>query len=290
MNKPQLAVKKILVPTDFSTEAENAADAARILASKFDAEILFLHTIEISSAEAINASGAPSNFDSVTDAMFIHESIKSAKSEMERLTDVTRFKGIKVSQEIKLGSPFTHIYDAVDNDGVDFIVMGTKGASGLSEVLIGSNTEKVVRRSKCPVLSVKEAVLENTFDNIVYATEMGDHEAKVVDVIQDFQRAFNARVHIVWINTPNNFKADRITKAQLREFVKKHKFVDYTLNVFNDVVEEDGIIHFADEIDAGMIAMGTSSTTGISRIIRGSIAEEIVNHAIRPVLTQSMKF
>jgi nucleotide-binding universal stress UspA family protein len=282
-------VKKILVPTDFSAEAENATEVARILAKKFNAEVMFLHTIELSSAEAINASGAPSNFDSVADAMFIHESIKGAREQMDRLYDVTKFQGLAVSQEIKLGGPFQHIYDAIENDGVDFIVMGTKGATGLSEVLIGSNTEKVVRRAKCPVLSVKSEVKEEAFKDIVYATEMGDNEGPVVDCLQDFQRAFNSKVHVVWVNTPNNFKADRVTMALLRDFVTKYSMVDYTINVFNDVVEEDGIIHFADEIGAGMIAMGTSSHTGLSRIIRGSIAEDIVNHAKRPVLTMSMK-
>ena len=282
-------MKKILVPTDFSAEAESATDVARILALKFDAEILFLHTIEISSAEAINASGAPSNFDSVADAMFVHESINSAKNEMSRLEDVSKFKGITTSQQIKLGSPFQHIHDAIENDGVDFVVMGTKGASGLSEVLIGSNTEKVVRRAKCPVLSVKAPLEQEGLEDIVYATEMGDNEAPVIDIIQDFQRAFGATVHIVWVNTPNNFQSDRVTKERLREFATKYRMVDYTLNVFNDVVEEDGILHFAQEVKAAMIAMGTSSHTGLSRIIRGSIAEDIVNHAKRPVLTQSVK-
>lgn len=282
-------MKKILVPTDFSVEAENATEVARTLAKKFDAEIMFLNTIEVSSSEAINTSGAPSNFDSIADAMFVHESINSANSEMARLMDVSKFQGIKASQQIKLGSPFQHIYDAIENNGVDFVVMGTKGASGLSEVLIGSNTEKVVRRAKCPVLSVKGLVEEGSFDDIVYATAMGDNESAVVDIIQDFQRAFSATVHVVWINTPNNFQSDSVTKANLREFVKKHKMVDYTVNVFNDVVEEDGILHFANEVSAGMIAMGTSSHTGLSRILRGSITEDIVNHAKRPVLTQSMK-
>ena len=282
-------MNKILVPTDFSAEAENATEVARILAKNFSAEIMFLHTIELSSAESINTSGAPSNFDSVADAMFIHESIKSSKKEMDRLYEVTKFQGLKASQETKLGSPFQHIYDAIENGGIDFVVMGTKGATGLSEILIGSNTEKVVRRAKCPVLSVKEVADESAFKDIVYATEMGDHEAPVVDCIQDFQRAFNSTVHVVWINTPNNFKSDRVTMALLRDFVAKHGLVDYTISVFNDVVEEDGIIHFADEVGAGMIAMGTSSHTGLSRIIRGSIAEDIVNHAKRPVLTMSMK-
>lgn len=283
-------MKKILVPTDFSPEAQNAAEVARIIAKKFNAELLFLNSIELYSAEAVNASGAPSNIDSFSDSILIHDAITKAREEMVRLHEVSKFQGISVSQEIKLGSPFGHIYESIDNDGVDFIVMGTKGASGLSEVIIGSNTEKVVRRAKCPVLSVKESVDEKAFDKMVYATEMGDKEDSVVAAVKEFQHAFGSKIFLVWINSPNNFQADSVTKARLRDFAEKYKLTSFSVHVFNDLVEEDGIRHFADEVDAGMIAMGTSSNTGLSRILRGSIAEDMVNHAKRPVLTVSMKY
>jgi nucleotide-binding universal stress UspA family protein len=283
-------MKKILIPTDFSDEADHAAELGRSLALKFNAELIFFHSIEVSSAESINASGSPSNFDSFAESMLVHESIARANDEMSRLIDVSKFKGINATQVIKIGSPFNHIHDAIEKGDCDFIVMGTKGASGLSEVLIGSNTEKVVRRAKCPVLSVKVGVDESVFDSIVYATEMGDHEENVIAVLKDIQNAYNSKLEIVWINTPNNFKSDRITKAMMRDFAEKYNLVGYKVHVFNDVIEEDGIRHFADEVDAGMIVMGTSSHTGLSRIIRGSIAEDMVNHAKRPVLTVSMKY
>ncbi len=282
-------MKKILIPTDFSNEARNAAELARSLATKFSAQLVFLHSIEVTSSESINASGAPSNFDSFADSMLVHESIKRANEEMKILIGESTEQGIEVSQIIKIGSPFSHIYDAIEEDNVDFIVMGTKGASGLSEVLIGSNTEKVVRRSKCPVLSVKGEANESVFDSIVYATNMGENQDKVVAALKEIQQAYNSKINIVWINTPNNFKADRITKALMRTFAEKHGLAEYEVHVFNDVIEEDGIRHFADEVDAGMIVMGTSSHTGLSRIIRGSIAEDMVNHAKRPILTVSMK-
>lgn len=283
-------MKKILIPTDFSGEAQNAAEVGRNLAKKFNAELVFLNSIEITSSETINVSGAPSNFDSFADSMLVHESIKKANEEMERLIDVSKNRGLNVSQIIKLGSPFSHIYELVEHEGVDFIVMGTKGASGLSEVLIGSNTEKVVRRAKCPVLSVKGEVDEEVFGSIVYATEMSDHEDSVVATLKEFQTAYDAKINIVWINTPNNFQADRKTKALLLKFAEKHQLLNYEVFVFNDVIEEDGIRHFADEVNGGLIIMGTSSHTGLSRIIRGSIAEDMVNHAKRPVLTVSMKY
>jgi len=284
-----MAMKKILIPTDFSNEAKNAAAAAQILAKKFNAKLVFLHSIEVTSSESINASGAPSNFDSYADSMLVHESIKRANEDMKRLLAENSLQDKDVSQIIKIGSPFAHINEAIEEEGVDFIVMGTKGASGLSEVLIGSNTEKVVRRARCPVLSVKDKIDDNVFESIVYATDIGTQVGKVMATLADIQKAYNSKIYVVWINTPNNFKSDRITMALLREFAAKHNMSNYEVRVFNDVIEEDGIRHFADEIGAGMIVMGTSSHTGLSRIIRGSIAEDMVNHAKRPVLTVSLK-
>ena len=281
-------MKKILIPTDFSKEAQNAADIASKVARKFDAELVFLHSIEVTSTESINASGAPSNFDSYADSMLVHESISRANEEMAKLVKNSLFDGLIIVQIIKIGSPFSHIYEAVE-EGVDFIIMGTKGATGLAEVLIGSNTEKVVRRAKCPVLTVKANIDEAVFENIVYATMMDPREAKVIKCLKELQAVFNSKISIVWINTPNNFMPDTVTKPKLRSFVKDNDLNNTEIRVFNDVIEEDGIRHFADDMEAGMIAMGTSSHTGLSRIIRGSIAEDMVNHAKRPVLTVSMK-
>ncbi|MEN8249880.1 MAG: universal stress protein [Bacteroidota bacterium] len=283
-------MKKILIPTDFSQEAQNAAGAARILALKFKAELVFLHSIEVTSSESISATGTPSNFDSYADSMMVHESINRAHEEMKKLIEVSELKGFEVSEIIKIGSPFGHIFEAVEENNIDFIVMGTKGATGLSEVLIGSNTEKVVRKAKCPVLSVKKPVEESAFSSIVYATDIGDNEGHVIETLRDIAKVFGSKINIVWINTPNNFKSDKITKPLLREFVIRHELADAEIHVFNDVIEEDGIRHFADDIEATMIVMGTSSHTGLSRIIRGSIAEDMVNHAKRPVLTVSMKY
>jgi len=282
-------MKKILVPTDFTPTSENAIETARMLAKKNDAEIIFLNVIELNSGDVINASGGPSSYSTFADGVLIQESIKRSEEEMSRLVDVSKYQGINASFEIKLGNPFGHIFTSIEDNGIDFIVMGTKGASGLSEILIGSNTEKVVRKAKCPVLAIKESLNENSFNSIVYATNFGTNEAGVVDAIKNIQSAFNSKVYLVWINTPNNFKSDATNRPLLDKFVAEHGLENTTTHVYSDIIAEDGIRNFAEYVDAGLIVMGTNSYTGLSRLIRGSIAEDMINHAARPVLTVSMK-
>lgn len=282
-------MKKILVPTDFTPTAENAIETARMLAKKHNAEILFLNVIELNSGEVLNTTGGPASHATFADGILIQESIKRAQDEMARLVDVSKFQGIKAEYEIKLGNPFGHIFSSIEDHNIDFIVMGTKGASGLSEIIIGSNTEKVVRKAKCPVLAIKESLDENSFRNIVYATNFGTNEAGVVAAIKDLQSTFNSKVNLVWINTPNNFKSDATNRPLLDKFVKDHGLNNCSTHVYSDIIAEDGIRNFAEYIDAGLIVMGTNSYTGISRLIRGSIAEDMINHAVRPVMTVSMK-
>lgn len=282
-------MKKILVPTDFTPTAENAIETARLLAKKNGAEILFLNVIEINSGDSLNTTGGASAAASFTDGILIQESIKRSEEEMYRMVEVSKFQGITSSYEIRLGNPFGHIFSAIEDHDIDFIVMGTKGASGLSEILIGSNTEKVARKATCPVLTIKESLTENTFKEVVYATNFGDNEEGVVAAIKELQASFNSNVHLVWINTPNDFKSDSTTRPLLDKFVADHKLENSTTHVYSDIIAEDGIRNFAEYIDAGLIVMGTNSYTGLSRLIRGSVAEDMINHAVRPVMTVSMK-
>jgi hypothetical protein len=152
-------------------------------------------------------------------------------------------------------------------------------------MIVGSNTEKVVRHAKCPVLTVHEKSDGVNFKNIVYATSMNNGEKDFAAVVKNAQEMYGATVHLVRINTPTNFRPDTLVKPVMDGFAKKLGLTNYTLNVFNDVSEEEGIIHFADSIKADLIAMATHGRTGFAHVMAGSIAEDVANHARKPVLT-----
>jgi nucleotide-binding universal stress UspA family protein len=163
--------------------------------------------------------------------------------------------------------------------------MGTSGHSKFEEMIVGSNTEKVVRHAKCPVLTVHEKPDGKDFVNIVYASCLNDNEKAFAAVVQNAQEMYNAKIHLVRINTPMNFQPDHEVKRVMQEFARKVKLKDYTMNVFNDRSEEEGILHFASSVNADLIAMATHGRTGFARVLVGSITEDVVNHASKPVLT-----
>lgn len=281
-------MKKILVPTDFSKEAQTAAEVASGIAKKAGAELILLHVIEEGSRDSFKVTGEVSG-SSMEDKLFTMKLIQSSKKQMNKMTSDKMFTGVKVKEELRMGSPFHGMRAIITEQKVDLVVMGTAGKTDLAEMIIGSNTEKVVRYANCPVLTIQKKPTSMDFKNIVYATSLSKDEEIFSRVVKRAQEMYNATVHLVRVNTPGNFQRDAVVKKYMQDFAKKLMLKNYTINVFNDITEEEGIIYFAEGINADMIAMATHGRTGFAHVLAGSIAEDVVNHSKRPVLTFVVK-
>ncbi len=278
-------MKKILVPTDFSKPALIATDVAADIARRSGAELTLLHVVEEIVGTSMNVSGQVVSEANWDDKLFTMKMIEKGKKQLAKLAEDSRLEGVRVKQELRVGSPYHGMNAIITEKKVDLVVMGTSGKSDLEQMLIGSNTEKVVRRSHCPVLTVHNKPATKEFKDIVYATSMDKNEEVFSRIVRNTQQLYNSTIHLVRINTPANFQRDAVVKKYMQDFAKKLQLKNYTLNVFNDVSEEEGIIYFADSINADLIAMATHGRTGFAHVLAGSIAEDVVSHSKRPVLT-----
>jgi len=137
----------ILVPTDGSEGTDAAVEHALDIAEKYDATV---HVVYVVNTSAYSTLPADSNWESITAAL--EDEGKKATSEIvERMSD----EGVNAVPSIEEGIPHKTILSYADENGIDLIVMGTHGKSGLDRLLLGSVTEKVVRASKVPVLTVR---------------------------------------------------------------------------------------------------------------------------------------
>ena len=145
--------KTILVPHDFSSCANHASALARDVAKLHGARLFLLHVAELppmmgpTTSVVPDEGGAPI---SVKDY-----ALRSSEAHLEDLANRLRADGVEVTYEAVLGNVYSEIADAVVRQGADLVVMGTHGRSGLAHVVLGSVTEKVVRHSKVPVLTVR---------------------------------------------------------------------------------------------------------------------------------------
>ncbi|MBT1699271.1 universal stress protein [Fulvivirgaceae bacterium PWU4] len=278
-------MKKILVPYDFSKPAQWALQTAIGVAKKAKARIILLHIVEQPTSESFNVEGQINNDGGWEDKLFTLKLIEKNKGQLEDAARLVEDEGIFVTCELRLGNPFHGIRTVITDSQADLVVMGTSGRSKLEEMIVGSNTEKVVRYAKCPVLTVHEEPNGKDFVNIVYASCLSENETEFASVVKNAQEMYNATIHLVRINTPMNFRSDHEVKKVMRDFARKLKLENYTINVFSDRSEEEGILHFASSVNADLIAMATHGRTGFAHVLVGSIAEDVVNHAQRPVLT-----
>lgn len=281
-------MKKILVPTDFSAEAQHAFDIATQLAHLSGAEIKLLNVIEMNGTPNFAATGDYMSSGGV-EQMYMVKLLEATRNQMRSMVATNKFPEVRVVDEVDVDDIFHNIRKTITQENIDLVVMGTKGADGLNEMLVGSNTEKVVRQAHCPVLTVKSNGGPFDVRTIVYPSNFREDTAYTVDVLKYFQNLFNAHVHLVYINTPSTFGTSRESKNRMEDFVRRFNMQNYTLNIHNDSVEEDGILSFSDEVNADLIIMATHGRTGFSHLLSGSIAEDMVNHSKRPIMTCHLK-
>jgi len=141
---------RILVPTDFSKHSQNALTYAAAFAEKFGAELYLLHVVQdlalfIPDAVTVAPPVTPP-VDQLTAAV---------RGALDKVIAEYQLRRLTVHAEVREGTPFYEIIRFARDQNIDLIVMGTHGHTGLAHVLMGSVTEKVVRKAPCPVLTVR---------------------------------------------------------------------------------------------------------------------------------------
>ncbi len=273
-------MKRILVPVDFSKEAEAAARVAASIAKKTNSEIFLVHMLELP-VTTID----PAEMNTISSEPQIIYFMKLAHKKFENFKKLSFFKGLRVIETVQFQHAFSGIIDESTKNNIDLIVMGSQGASGLQEMFIGSNTEKVVRKSKVPVLVIKKNVKNFDIKNILFGSDFNKESKSTFQRVIDFANLFEAEINLLYVNTIHNFNTSDNIEKRIAKFMKDFDFDNYTTNVYNDISVEKGILSFGRKIKADLIALNTHGRSGLSQLFNGSIGQELANHALRPVIT-----
>jgi len=273
-------MKNILVPVDFSVQAKYAAKVATDIAKLTNAKIFLLHMLELPTGVV-----DPANFGATNNAPTTLLFLKRAHEKFEDFKKLPFFEGVEVEDSVQFHKAYDGIIEESKKQNSDLIVMGSQGTSGLEEMLVGSNTEKVVRNSKAPVLVIKREIEKFKVENIVFASNFSQKNKIAFQNILNFASIFNARLHLLKINTIHNFETTKESSDAIRNFINEFDLGEYTLNIYNDVSVEAGILNFSKVIEADLILLNTSGRRGLSHLFNGSIGEDLANHAKLPVIT-----
>jgi nucleotide-binding universal stress UspA family protein len=277
-------MKNILVPCDFSKPAISAYRQALGVAAQSNGVVHLLHVIE---PPILNDTMLMPTLNFEEELM--KEMKIKATHEFKDVITKNKVDQVKVSFDIQYGAVATTVKEYIKDHEIDLVIMGSTGASGFKEYFIGSNAERVVRQSSVPVLVVKE-FYEWPIKNIVFPNELDtEHQEDLITKVKELQEFFKAKLHILYVNTASNFVVDTVIRPQLQEFAERYMLKNYTINIFNHISTQEGVIDFTKMVEGDLIAIGTHGRKGINHLMKGSIAEDLVNHTDCMVWTYKLK-
>jgi nucleotide-binding universal stress UspA family protein len=272
-------MKKILVPVDFSKPSEYAARIATKIAKKIGAAIYLIHLIEIPSG--VVDMGASSKF-SIPESMLY---LRKTKEKIVAFKEKNFPKDLKIEYFIKINTPFEGIRKCAHKIDADLIVMGSKGHSEFEEIMIGSNTEKVVRTSTVPVIIIKKDDKNFKLKNLVFASNFKKDDKAVFNKFIGFANQFKSKIHLLKINTPSNFESSREATKKIKRFIKRYELPKYSINIYNDTSVEKGILNFSKDNNSDLIALCTHGRSGLSHLFSPSVSKKLSKFAAIPILT-----
>lgn len=278
-------MKTILVPIDFSEHSEYALEVAAALAKKHNAGLVALHMMGLSQAVLTKDES-----QEVFEAIYY---MKLAEKRFAEFLDKDYLKGISVQTTVQNYKLFHELDDVAREFEADLIVMGSHGSSGLREIFVGSNTEKVVRSSEIPVLVIKNRMVDFSIDKVVFANNFNPDGIPSFLKARKFVNTLGAELQLVYINTPGEgFRSTQEMEERVVEFFKE-ALVDSEYSVddviyYNSYSVEEGIFTYCNKVNADLIAIPTHGRKGLAHFFSGSIGEDLVNHSDLPVITFKM--
>lgn len=282
----------ILVPTDFSETAKLALEVAVQLTKKYKSKLVLLHLLEI--PDHLLPKGDKTN--DVTSAQTTYQNdlpaalfyMKLAQKRFGEISELPFMNGVEYEENVQNYLDFKAIIDSAHKYNADLIVMGSHGATGLKEMFVGSNTEKVVRTSDIPVLVIKTKHENFDVKNFVFATNWEtEGKQSLIDAYKLSQK-LGAKMDILYVNTPGNTflsstEIDERFAVLLKETALNADAV--TTNVYSDKSIEKGILNYSKKMNAELIGVTTHGRSGLAHFFNSSISEDIANHAEIPVVT-----
>ncbi len=274
----KMKMKKILVPTDFSDNANNALTYASELNKKINAEIMLFHVYTI----PVIATDIPvfvlTEGEVQADAEF---KLDKLKQEYKALYPAIEFK-----TKASMGLAKSGIIDEEKEARYDLVVMGTRGASGMSGFFVGSYTASVIGKSVCPVIAVPENARMTGLNKIVFAANYGTDDFENVFEVIEIARLFDSEVILLHVATGELNKTFEFAEIEgFKEQISGESGYDkISFRLLEDVDVYHGLNFYLEEIKADMLIINMRNRTFAQKFASGSLTKKMAYHTHIPLL------
>ena len=300
-----IEIRRILCPVDFSDCSRTAVDHAMAIARWYGASVSALHVFPLPPVAA--APTGPIIMDPILLTVAEREQLLA---DARRLLEVERAPGIHTDAVIRQGAPAAEILAQADSMQADLVVMGTHGRSGFDRWLLGSVTEKVLRKSRCPVLTVPPGLPDAVpaapalFKHIVCPVDFSDSSMRALEYAKALAGEADAELTVTHVVTPGfEIPFDYPVGETSLTLAEAQKLYEAEAKRRLDAVTRGNteactarplltrgkpwkeIIRVAARVGADLIVMGVHGRGAADMMFFGSTTQHVVRQATCPVLT-----
>ncbi len=225
-------MKKILFPTDFSDAAHNAFVHALKWAKLVQGELVLLHSFEL---PIYDNQFFPENYIAIYDSVELSEfeMFKDEIPKLKAIAEKEHLNKIKMSHRLKQGDLVSNIKETIKEESIDYVVMGTSGATGWESFLMGTNATSVVTDAGIPVYCVPSDASFQTINTIGFTTRFRSKDKKALQTVLQLAHKAKAKVKCLYVKTSNS----DISNATIAEW--KEEFKSEPIDFY--IIEDDDV-------------------------------------------------
>ncbi|MFB3387703.1 universal stress protein [Flavobacterium sp. LAR06] len=272
-------MKKILFPTDFSEAATNAFVHALEFAKIVNAELVLLHTFEI---PVYDSQFFPENYASIYSSIELAK-FEMFKDEIPKLRTIAierNLEDIVIKHRLMDGDLIYNLKNAVEEDKIDFVIMGTSGVSDWTKFFTGSNTNSVISEVKVPVLCIPVTAKFHRIKIIGFTTRYREKDKTELRKVIEIAKKTNAKVKCLYVKTSNSDVSSATIKEWENEFKGDH--VEFLVLPSDEVKET--ILDFILYKDIDILTTITHKRSFFESIFESSFTKKIAKEVSVPVL------
>jgi nucleotide-binding universal stress UspA family protein len=259
-------MKKILIPFDFSESALNALNYGIKIANVIDAKIDLLCHVD-----GDDIYNSPTNLANKKLSLLAAEKLKKTDAIIQKLLQRPDCRGLIATHKVKSGDEVKNIIDYEKENMIDLVIVGTPETNT-------SDREKLVRLSICPTIVVQQfCSFDEGIKNIIFASDFDEIYPTSTNWLKLFASALQAEIHLVRINTFENFLNNSQSEQRMLKFKTRNGLKKCTLNTYDHTIVEEGIMEFASKSNADLLALVTQGRSQVSRWCNSSGTEELIH-------------
>lgn len=285
-------MKKILVPTDFSSFSEHACDYALKLGKSLQAEVklfhAFLDPVLGSPVPMYDFGGYEKTHKEImkNNEEQVEEQMEKLYRKMNECIEREGMEGVSMkSYQIENGFPDEEILNYSKVYEPDLIIMGTKGSGGIIKDLFGSVTEKVVENAEVPVLAIPEAPYGGVIDRVMYATDFDESDYQALDKLMRLVEPLGVKLFVSHLCFGEVIPKDKEEMKKIEAYVRE-KYPRVSSNF--DIIECENIIQafddFVEDKQIDIISLTTHKRNIFKKILNPSFAKKMLFHTKAPLL------